>query len=501
MKARLILGPPGTGKTTRLLEVLTDEINNDVHPSAIAFVSFTRAARDEGVNRVKQQLAIEPWEIPFFKTLHQICWKANNLRQADLMRNENFKELGKEIGEVFTGRSFDLEDGAAKSGVQRGDMLRFIDELSRNRQEPIEITWRAVEPDEVIEADCMRYQESLRKYKERRALWDFPEMLERFITERKPLPIEVAIIDEAQDLSGLQWEVCRHAFSKAERIYIAGDDDQSIYRWAGADVQLFLDLKAEQEQLSKSWRLPKPIFDVSQKIVKQISKRFEKTWSPREGEGKVEYLSELSEISFEEGTWYILARNRIFLRDAERYVASQGVPYIRPNGQPSVSEDHVRIIFDWEKLRKDEELTSDRIQMIYGAMKNSVQDNHRDFPDGSYGRKYSLADLMADYGLRTSKPWYEALDAIHIQTRLHYREILSRGEKLTGTPRVRLSTIHAVKGGEADHVVLLTDMARRTYDEFLKDSDDEHRVWYVAVTRARESLFFIEGRSTRQYEI
>ena len=72
---------------------------------------------------------------------------------------------------------------------------------------------------------------------------------------------------------------------------------------------------------------------------------------------------------------------------------------------------------------------------------------------------------------------------------------LRRGEKLTKTPRIRLSTIHSAKGGEADNVILFSDMANRTYKDMQKQPDNERRVFYVGVTRTKENLHIIMPRT------
>ena len=70
----------------------------------------------------------------------------------------------------------------------------------------------------------------------------FNDVLADYITKCQPLDIDLAIIDEAQDLSPLQWEMVEHMTAKCPEIYYAGDDDQAIYSWAGADVNHFLNL-------------------------------------------------------------------------------------------------------------------------------------------------------------------------------------------------------------------------------------------------------------------
>ena len=87
-------------------------------------------------------------------------------------------------------------------------------------------------------------------------------------------------IDEAQDLSLIQWEMVRKLWSNAEKTYIAGDDDQAIFKWAGADVDHFIALKEEVDDiktLDQSYRIPGgPIHELSQKIIGQVQNRFDK---------------------------------------------------------------------------------------------------------------------------------------------------------------------------------------------------------------------------------
>ena len=65
-------------------------------------------------------------------------------------------------------------------------------------------------------------------------------------------------------------------------------------------------------------------------------------------------------------------------------------------------------------------------------------------------------------------------------------------------PRHHVSTIHGVKGGEADHVVLMVDMAGKSYKEYKLRPDDEIRVFYVGMTRAKKHLHIVLPQ-TNQY--
>jgi len=109
-----------------------------------------------------------------------------------------------------------------------------------------------------------------------------------------------------------------------------------------------------------------------------------------------------------------------------------------------------------------------------------------------------MRDLRDGWGLRVDPAllWHDALDRMPASDMSYMLAALKRGEKLRGkTPRVRLSTIHSAKGGEADHVVLMKEMAARTHQEMAVRPDDERRVWYVGVTRARERLTVVSSRT------
>ena len=80
--------------------------------------------------------------------------------------------------------------------------------------------------------------------------------------------------------------------------------------------------------------------------------------------------------------------------------------------------------------------------------------------------------------------------------------MLRRGEKFNGEPRITVSTIHGSKGGEADNVVLFTDLSPAADKEMADNPDDMHRVFYVGVTRTKHSLFIVEPEDvSRSYDL
>ena len=83
--------------------------------------------------------------------------------------------------------------------------------------------------------------------------------------------------------------------------------------------------------------------------------------------------------------------------------------------------------------------------------------------------------------------------------RVYIQSVLRAGEKFGKDPRIRLSTIHKAKGGEADNVVLFLDSSKAC--QTLSDQDCEKRVFYVGMTRARQNLHLIEGSSRWRFQL
>ena len=102
---------------------------------------------------------------------------------------------------------------------------------------------------------------------------------------------------------------------------------------------------------------------------------------------------------------------------------------------------------------------------------------------------FTMAVLRQHFGLEASgDTWDVTLDRIGDEDRAYATALLNRGINIFEKPKIKLSTIHGAKGGEADNVLLFTDLSGKALKEMEKNPDDAHRVLYVGMTRAKQNL-------------
>lgn len=481
MKTEIIFGPPGTGKTTELLRIIESLLTGGVKPEKIAYLSFTRKATEEAVDRAIEAFGFCKNQFPYFRTLHSLAFSLAGMRRERVMQPNHYKEVCESLSIEYTGR-INLEDGSGSEG----DQYLTLIQLARSKGQGLKETWSDSGSD-LDWHDLDLFSRTLDQYKKSNHLYDFADMIDTFIKNKLPnMHLDALIVDEAQDLSTTQWQMIDILMGVSERVYIAGDDDQAIYQWSGADVKRFMSIKGEKRVLGKSYRLPQQIFDFSKSISDGISQRVSKTWEPVSAGGCVEFHPSLHDIDISEGSWLLLARNKYLMNDLFEFVKYQGFGYSSPYGS-AVNRKHLKAIKFWEYLRRGGSITNLQAKDVVGMIQGRVVVPRKD--------RITLNDLEVDGDLF----WHDALDRIPAETREYYLTILRNGERLDQEPRIHINTIHGVKGGEADNVLLISDMSYRTWKDMEENPDGEHRVFYVGATRARKNLHILEPQSNFFY--
>lgn len=500
MRPEIVLGPPGTGKTTTLLGIVDEELARGTPPDRIAYVSFTRRAAQEAIDRACARFSLRPRDFPWFRTLHSLCFRFMGVTSAVVLDGARLQEFAEYIGERLGG-SYSFEDGMFL-GSEPGDRMLFMDNLARVRGRSLAEQYRE-HHDDLDWARVERFSQGLARFKQTNGLIDYTDMLESFSQTSASPDIEVLLVDEAQDLSQLQWRVVRKLSIGCRRTIVAGDDDQAIYRWAGADVEHLIDMEGSVRVLGQSWRVPRRIQAEAHRIISRVSHRRQKSWAPRDEDGTVEHHRDLATIEWaRDPSILVLARNSVALRRVERDLRSMGY-FFEVGGRSSIDSATRRAVVSWEHMRAGQQITVAEARHMYTMLSSGVgvARGYKTLPGWADDTLVSEQDLRDRGGLLARGIWHEAMDRIPAVERAYMVRCRRQGERFSIAPRIRLSTIHGSKGGEADRVVLLTDMATRTEAEYALRPDDEHRTWYVALTRARKCLQIIEPATFRFYEI
>ena len=494
-KITKVFGPPGAGKTTYLLSVVQEELAAEVHPTQIGYFAFTRKAATEARDRaIRKFPALNPdLDFPWFRTLHSLAYRCLGITNKDMMGPEHYAEFAKEAG-IELG----IEQGEEEFAVKATHPV--LNEVNIARVRGKDLRQHYNESSMSIEWYHFEYVDrAYRHYKASRGLLDFTDLLEKILDEPDRLPsLKTLIIDEAQDLSRLQWALVKELIERAQHTYIAGDDDQAVYTWAGADVDSFLTLEGDVRVLEQSYRVPSKIHALADQVVNRIRKRQPKIWKPRTEGGTITYYNAFHHVDITQGEWLVLAAANYMLTDMHEWLKSQGLLFER-HGQRSIPESVLQAVIGWERLRKGGEVPYDTVKIIYKYLDSSaVKRGHKGLKTASMEKMYTHETLTTDHGLQTDAIWHEALTKIAEDKRNYLIALLRRGVKVTGKVPIKLSTIHGAKGGEADNVLLITDLSTKFAQEYERNADDINRLLYVGITRAKQTLHLVLPKDFRK---
>ena len=482
----IVLGPPGTGKTHTLLEQVEKYLKN-TDPDKIGYFAFTKKAANEAKARAMDKFNYTEDDLPYFRTLHSLAFRKLGINKDQVMQKRHYEDLGRKLNLFLDYNEYDEEE----TGIftTKSDYLRLI-HLAKLRNITLEQQIKLGEHNTEVDYDTLVHlEQKIKDYKKLHNLIDYNDMILDFNKSDKTPKFDVVFIDEAQDLSLMQWDMAKTIWNKTEDTFIAGDDDQAIFRWAGADVDSFITQTGKLLNLTQSRRIPRAIHDFALGIIKRVSKRRYKEWGPRDYQGSLNFHDDIKGLNMSSGEWLILTRTRHMLEDVEEEMKERGW-YFENRFKKLPEKDAAEAAAEWEAGRKGQPLNYKQIERIYSFMSS----NHAEKIKLKGMTKEGLQDistLKKDYGLKTDTVWYKAFDDLGFRRKNYIRSMRRNGENLKNKPRIQLSTIHSVKGGERNNVVLLTDLTHNTNKSYLKNPDDETRLFYVGATRTKENLHII----------
>ncbi|MDQ2073471.1 UvrD-helicase domain-containing protein [Haloarcula sp. NS06] len=566
-----LFGGPGSGKTTALLDRVDELLeDDDVDFRDVLVVSYTRAAAAEIRERLADRLGLSPRALRGnVCTMHAKAYELLNLSRGDVVGEDDKEAFCEEFGIDYEDEYEGSRRRSARSTTIGNKIIATSQWLQRTRRDvadwydvpfkwddeevrlPPEIddnaqtgnkytpTW-PTDDDRIDVPSAIR---GWRTYKGENDLTGFADMLER-VAQRSLLPnVDYLIIDEFQDITTLQYDVYDEWKPHMERVLIAGDDDQVVYAWQGADPDLLLEeVVTQDEVLPNSYRLPSRILNVVNREVRHIEKRQEKDLNPRKEGGRVEAVQNPSmfdlsrnvtrTIEQSDETVMVLFRARYQMFQFIDEFIDNGIPFSCLTDQRMWTDRLTQYVNGLEAVEAEEPLTVLEARRLADMLVDSafgtgerdelfdaleeIDESHED---------EDIADIEIEPDVvQEHVPFLpdaaSAGDMLRKVTNFQERTVDAyfTGD-YTGmdADRVRVGTIHSAKGREADHVFVATDLTEKVVEqmaatvdqqgievpgmeEFTKHTspiptltDNERRVFYVGMSRARERLVLLEN--------
>jgi superfamily I DNA/RNA helicase len=300
----LVLAGPGAGKTFCLIERIRFLVaHQQMDPSRIVAVTFTNKAAGEIAQRLRGQLGAGADQVTR-STIHALC--------VQLLR-----EFGSSIG---VPEGFGIADEEYQLQVLRRVNYRYAKGWVLRR-----FGLHLIQ-DQPLDDFLTRLYQGYRERLDRHRLLDFDDLVVRteiLLRTRDEVAQAVAsrwdyvLVDEAQDLNPKQYAILKYLATPHRNIFMVGDDEQSIYSWAGADpvvLRTFVNDYGLTDRvlLDENRRNARQIFETARRLIAHNPKQHEKQALCATREAPWPVLVQRFSDETEEGRWLIadLARQR-----------------------------------------------------------------------------------------------------------------------------------------------------------------------------------------------
>jgi len=429
------------------------------------------------------------------------------------------------------GLAFDKEEDPLKAlelgrdtEPANGNVLFAYEQFLKQNLYDIEDWWKAADATGLTmtrpSSEIPGLLQAWRDFKQENRVWEHDDYVALAVEKELPPGAKVLVIDEFQDLSPAQyalfkvWRDC----GEVERIYIAGDGNQSIYGFRGASPRFFAETPAEdrgEKTGRKSYRCPVEVVKVAKGILPTSrllpNDEFgEAEWHCIE-EG-FELADRVAELCREAREWFdgeedaakvlVLARTVRQAAKAARALERNGVPYssLSPRRFTTWGLSMPELLQALRSVEKGEAVSMEGARALLRRAteaeareeaQEAVEENR--FTGRNYvGHGSDIAPEVVDEWFPRGK--ISALDLSERETRA-LSSALDRKTDIT-PGEIKVDTIHAAKGLQAPAVLLFNSYTKSLDQRFCEKQsfrEEERRVFYVGATRASKYLLVVDG--------
>lgn len=511
-----VIGPPGCGKTTSIEKSVAR--NAEIYGrDRIVVSSLTRAAAIEAAGRV----GLDPQNVG---TLHAMAYRSLGAPQIaeKLLKSWNEEHPAFQIGATvsFEDQTYDT---ASAGGVGDGLLSEYtlLRSLKRDR-----ISWPA---------RVTAFAKLWEGFKASTGAFDFTDLIEVASKDTLHCPNnpDVIFIDEAQDSSTLEGDLIARWTAQIQKCVIVGDPNQSLFEWRGASPETYFPRSMNPgrlHRLKQSFRVPKAVLQRALTWISKMPGYHSEAYNPTDAPGKVtDHYAEFGDVALsairtcmaEQKTCMVLASCGYMLNPLIKVLREEGIPfqnqYRRTNGAWNPLHGggvtgRARLL-SWLAPREDLWAWDARVWDIHdlknwsGALKGVFRKGGKKLiaeTESSSDIVSVIQSAFTDEALAAIAAqdfdWFKSnfskQGAASLDFPLH---ILGKNDPdvLKEEPLVSIGTIHSVKGGEADHVVISQELSQSGWREFNANAASVYRLYYVAMTRAREELHITHDGAKR----
>ena len=494
----LCVAPAGSGKTTTLVARVAWLVDGGLDPGAITVVAFNKRAAEELTARL--DAALEPLGVGA---------GAVRVRTFHALGREMLAEAGVSIDPLIDRDELLRELFPAATAADRGRLDLAFSRLKLD----LRVTADEVAGDPAPGPVARAYVEYERAIAASGGV-DFDDLVvralrllqddDRVLARWRSRCIEL-LVDEAQDLDRTQLELALLLAAPNNRVFLVGDDDQTIYGWRLADVRRVLGLAGSlpglrRVDLTTNYRCPRPVVQRAVRLVEHNRERFAKridagpnaagrlVLAPDADDDVVRTARAMASWPTDDSTRAVLSRTNRELLVAVVAALDLGIPFRAPDLPLPIEDPRLDALLE----RLGEAPSGLPLLDALGGLRRMVRAEAAALDDEpSATDEPSPAELVtALLGWAPRFPDAAALGEA-IEARRSLLASLRRDDAL-----LTLATAHGTKGLEWDHVVVLADgfPGRRSIADATEPEralEEERRLAYVAWTRARRSLMLL----------